>query len=109
MIVDLLREPRATPPEKLPNGEDRRTARRWNHATMAWLTSVDNPGTAKTQAFVLNISLTGIGLRCTGPVNVGEGYEIDIGTGPLKLHAKVRVANCRPRNDGTFDVGGSFF
>ena len=109
MIVDLLRDPRPTPPSKLPTGEDRRGTRRWNHATMASLTPVEKPEAEKLQAFVLNISLGGIGLRCTGAVNVGEAYEIDIGTGPLKLHAKLRVANCRPRGDGTFDVGGAFF
>jgi hypothetical protein len=48
-------------------------------------------------------------LRTAAPLAIGEAYHLDIGPGPLKLHARVRVVNARQRRDGMWDVGVEFF
>jgi hypothetical protein len=111
MTVELLQEPRPTPADKLPDGTDRRQSRRFPHTTLATLRPTE-PGegaAAKTlQAIVLNVSLHGVGLRSPTPLPPGGSYLIDIGNGRLKLHARICIANCRPRPDGTHDIGAAF-
>ncbi len=58
---------------------------------------------------VRNVSLHGAGLRSAAPMAVDEVYHLDMGPGPLKLHARVRVVASRQRRDGMWDVGVEFF
>ena len=109
MKVELLQEPRPTPPDQLPDGSDRRRSRRFQHTTLATLKPVEHPESGRSlQAGVLNVSLHGVGLRSPTPLPLGESFTIDLGNGKLKLHARIWVANCRPRTDGTYDIGAAF-
>jgi hypothetical protein len=110
MNVELLREPPPTPADLSPTGIERRRSRRFPHTTLALLSppAATAARPQPTQVIVLNVSLHGVGLRSSVPLNVGDSYAIDIGNGQLKLNARVTIANCRPRGDGTYDVGAAF-
>ena len=60
------------------------------------------------QVMVLNVSLHGVGFR--SPVEFTEGaiHQMRIGAGPLHLSSKFEVVSSRRREDGTWDVGGTF-
>src|SRR5687768_16623555 len=110
MNVELLQDPRPTP-DDLPDGTDRRQSRRFPHTTLATLKPIEqkDPSAPRSlQAIVLNVSLHGVGLRCATPLPLGESFTIDIGNGRLKLHARIWIANSRPRPDGTYDIGAAF-
>jgi hypothetical protein len=107
MIVELLKDP---PPEKPPQGAERRRSRRVPVLLPATLLPLDQKDASLAlELQVRNISLHGAGLRVAAPLPVDEVFHLDIGPGPLKLHARVRVANARQRRDGMWDVGVEFF
>jgi hypothetical protein len=103
MNVELLTEP---PAEQAGPAHDRRRSRR--HAVAIPATLTPFAGVDPIPVEVRDISLHGAGLRCAAEVAAGDEFFLDIGAGTLKLHARVRVANARPRRDGTWDVGASF-
>jgi hypothetical protein len=107
MVVELLKDP--PPPEKLPAGSDRRRSRRHVVTLPATLLPEGSKdASAKLEVVVRDVSLHGAGLRCEVPLAAGDMYVLDIGAGPLNLHARIRVASCRKRG-GTWDVGVEFF
>jgi hypothetical protein len=107
MIVELLKEPPAGTP---PKGAERRRSRRVPVLLPATLLPIDETDASLAlELQVRNISLHGAGLRMAAPLAVNEAYHLDIGPGPLKLHARVRVMNARQRRDGMWDVGVEFF
>jgi hypothetical protein len=108
MNVELLRDPPPTPGDAWPASAERRRSRRFAHTTLATLSPADGSEGATIQVVVRNVSLHGVGLRSSVVMSVGESYVIDIGNGRLKLNARVWIANCRPRADGTYDVGAAF-
>lgn len=55
-----------------------------------------------------DISLNGAGLRANIPFAVGDLFNIDIGAGPLKIHARMRIANCRAARRGDYVIGAAF-
>jgi hypothetical protein len=107
MIVELLKEPPATTP---PPGAERRRSRRLQVLLPATLQPVDdkNPALAMEME-VRNISLHGAALRCAAPLPEGEAFHLDIGPGPLKLHARIRIVASRQRRNGMWDIGVEFF
>jgi hypothetical protein len=112
MIVELLKDPPAQTP---PTGAERRRSRRvpvTMPATLTPIESMDAATTATTTVLELqvrNVSLHGAGLRSAAPMAADEVYHLDMGPGPLKLHARVRVVASRLRRDGMWDVGVEFF
>jgi hypothetical protein len=107
MIVELLKDP---PPGKPPEGAERRRSRRVPVLLPATLLPLqERDASLALELQVRNISLHGAGLRTAAPLAIGEAYHLDIGPGPLKLHARVRVVNARQRRDGMWDVGVEFF
>jgi hypothetical protein len=107
MIVELLKDPPA--PANLPAGAERRRSRR--HAVRVPATLLPHGETRaefKLDVLMRDVSLHGAGLRCQAPLPAGERYTLDIGAGPLNLHARVRVVTSRQRRDGTWDVGVEF-
>lgn len=74
----------------------------------ATLTRFDSPQ-EKLEVEVCDISLNGAGLHATLPLAVGDLFQIDIGGGPLKVHARLRIANCRQaKRGGGYEIGGEF-
>lgn len=107
MIVELLKDP---PPEKLPGGADRRRSRRHAVTLPATLLPDGESGAgAKLEVVVRDVSLHGAGLQTEVPLAIDATYTLDIGAGPLNLHARVRVASARKGRDGKWNVGVSFF
>jgi hypothetical protein len=109
MIVELLKDPPAQTP---PAGAERRRSRRVPVTMPATLTPVDAKDAAAAAALELqvrNVSLHGAGLRSAAPLAADEVYHLDMGPGPLKLHARVRVVASRQRRDGMWDVGVEYF
>jgi hypothetical protein len=113
MIVELLKDPPAQSPP--PGGAERRRSRRLPVTLPGSLMPLDPvthvavPGAAATDVQVRNVSLHGAGLRCTAPMADDDAYHLDIGPGPLKIHARIRVRSSRQRRDGLWDVGVEFF
>jgi hypothetical protein len=107
MIVELLKDP---PKEPLPTGAERRRSRRMPVTMPATLAPVEGKDPSTTlELEVRNVSLHGAGLRSAAPMAVDEVYHLDMGPGPLKLHARIRVVASRQRRDGMWDVGVEFF
>jgi hypothetical protein len=107
MIVELLKDPPAQTP---PTGAERRRSRRVPVTMPATLTPIEGKDpSAILELQVRNVSLHGAGLRSAAPLAVDEVYHLDMGPGPLKLHARVRVVASRQRRDGTWDVGVEYF
>ena len=109
MIVELLKDPPAQTP---PTGAERRRSRRVPVTMPATLTPIESKDAAPAAALELqvrNVSLHGAGLRSAAPLAADEVYHLDMGPGPLKLHARVRVVASRQRRDGMWDVGVEFF
>lgn len=107
MIVELLKDP--PPPKDLPTGADRRRSRRHPVTLPATLLPEGAQGPdAKLEVVVRDVSLHGAGLGSDVPLAVGDAYLLDIGAGPLNLHARVRVASCRKRG-AMWNVGVEFF
>lgn len=87
---------------------ERRRSRRHAIVIAATLTRCDSPQ-EKLEVQVRDISLHGAGMQATIPLAVGDLFLIDIGAGPLKVHARMRIANCRQaRRGGGYDIGGAF-
>jgi hypothetical protein len=106
MTVELLQEPRT---KNAPAAERRRSTR-FPIVTQASLFPANTKDDwGKLTVILRDISLNGIGFRSAIALSAGEVYHIDIGAGPLKLHARLRVVNCRNRKDGMYDVGAEFF
>jgi hypothetical protein len=107
MIVELLKEP---PKAVAPAGAERRRSRRLPVRLPATLSPLDHPEpSAALEVEVRNVSLHGAGLRCAAPLAAEEIYHLDMGPGPLKLHARVRVVAARQRKNGMWDIGVEFF
>jgi hypothetical protein len=106
MVVELLKDPPA-PARPTAAGAERRRSRR--HAVAVAATLLPGGAADPLEVQVRDVSLHGAGLRCASPLTAGEEYQLDIGAGPLKLHARVRVVNARRRRDGTWDVGTAFY
>lgn len=104
MIVELFQDPPAAP---APSGMERRRSRRHAIIVAATLTRCDAPD-EKTEVEVRDISLHGAGIRASIPLAVGDLFLIDIGAGPLKVHARLRIANCRAARRGDYVIGAAF-
>lgn len=64
------------------------------------------PSGPPLRVLVSNISMTGVGLRTTQPLNLGAGYRVTVEVGPLTLRSGVEIVRCVPRDDRSFEVGG---
>jgi hypothetical protein len=107
MIVELLKDPPAQSP---PAGAERRRSRRMPVTMPATLTPFEGKNaSAILELQVRNVSLHGAGLRSAAPLAADEVYHLDMGPGPLKLHARVRVVASRQRRDGMWDIGVEYF
>jgi hypothetical protein len=112
MVVELLKDP--PPPEKLPVGSERRRSRRHSVALPATLLpeiakGASGAAAAKIDVTVRDVSLHGAGLKCETPMTLGDAFVLDVGAGPLNLHARVRVVSSRKGRDGKWNVGVEFF
>ena len=67
-----------------------------------------SPDPRQLQVMVLNVSLHGVGFRSPVEFQEGATFQMRIGAGPLHLSSKFQVVSSRPREDGTWDVGGRF-
>jgi hypothetical protein len=112
MVVELLKDP--PPPDKLPAGSERRRSRRHPVTLPATLLpdrakGASGAAAAKMDVVVRDVSLHGAGLKCDAPMTVGDLFVLDVGAGPLNLHARVRVVSSRKARDGKWNVGVEFF
>jgi hypothetical protein len=77
--------------------------------TVGTLRSPQDPKGPGRQVLVNDVSLHGVGIRTTFPLELAEFFIIEIGVGPLQLSSRMRVARVRELKDGTYDIGGEFF
>lgn len=57
------------------------------------------------RVFVSNISMTGIGLRCTTPLMTGGRYRVTVEAGPLTLRSGMQVVRCVRHDARSWEVG----
>lgn len=113
-MVDTLdmadsREPGTDPSDsRSPTAIDRRRSSREPVVTVGMIRRLSHDDESSEQVLVTNVSLHGVGFRSTHPLPMGSRWAIEIGVGPLHLTSRLRVARCRARNDGTYDMGGEF-
>jgi hypothetical protein len=88
---------------------DRRRSTREAVATVGCLRTPNDTREGGRQVLVTDVSLHGVGMRTTFPLQEDEIFSIEIGVGPLHLASRLRVVRSRPLPDGTFDIGGEFF
>ena len=98
----------AAAPEEHYTGPDRRRNPREPHYVSATLQPASGNAEVDEAVLVCNLSLGGVGLICDHRYRVNSVWRITLGHGPLFLNAKVRVASCRSRPDGRYDVGCAF-
>ena len=89
---------------------ERRRSERTATACDGW---ISGPGgddfTSGRQVLVTDLSLHGVGFASERPCEPGERRWVLIHRGALRLSTRVRIASCRPREAGGFDVGGAFY
>jgi hypothetical protein len=61
------------------------------------------------QVTVFDLSLHGLGFTSDTVLQVDAIHWIVLGGGGLRASSRVRIASCRPREDGRYDCGGEFF
>jgi hypothetical protein len=96
-------------PTPTPTGERRRSARKTS-SLPAWLS--DQSGGRRPQqqrVTVTDMSLHGVGFVANEKTEVGATHWIVIAADQLHLSTRLKIIFCRPRPDGTYDVGGEFF
>ena len=105
----MLREQIVAEAPAGPDPRDRRRSHREPVVTVGTLRSPETPKAPGRQVLVHDVSLHGVGMRTTFPLELSEFFIIDIGVGPLHLSSRLRMARVRELKDGTYDIGGEFF
>jgi hypothetical protein len=96
-------------PQKRPAVQDRRRSPRVPLGAVAILVpDLDNVPHVPLQVLVINVSVHGVGFRSPVSFDPGRTYRLRIGTGPLFLTSRMRIASSRLRPDGSYDVGAQF-
>jgi hypothetical protein len=85
-----------------------RRSRRETLVTPALLWRFANPQGPGTRVYVFNISLGGIAFRSRTTLETDAVHFIRLSSGPLKLEHRIRVAWCKKREEGLFDIGAEF-
>jgi hypothetical protein len=111
MAEELIDEIASTPqPASTASGVERRRSHREPHAARAWLSSQSGRKNAHEDHVIVNdLSLHGVGLVSKEHLHKGAVYWMVLGSGQLHLSSRVRIASCRPRDEGGFNVGAEFF
>lgn len=89
---------------------DRRRSFRQERATPAWLSAAT--GTNKGNGFhvtIKDLSLHGVGFISDRSLRKQDTHWMVIADQSLRLSTRIRVASCRQREDGMWDVGAEFF
>jgi hypothetical protein len=88
---------------------DRRRSERKNVRSIGKLTA---PAAEKhlhgRAVTVVDLSLHGAGFLSPEALTVGGIYGLQVTSDWMNLSSRVRVASCRKRDDGEFDVGAEF-
>jgi hypothetical protein len=90
---------------------DRRRSARETRMAPAWLSEQSGSSARKNQqqVTVVDLSLHGVGFIASTALEVQAAHWIVIATGSLHLSTRLRIINCRQREDGTWLVGGEFY
>jgi hypothetical protein len=99
--------PASNAPQK--SGIERRRSKREPVTTVGMIRALDADEPERPrQVMVSDVSLHGVGFRCTKKLDAELLYVIEIGVGPLHLTSQFRIVRNRVRPDGTYDVGAEF-
>jgi len=96
----------ATDATPAPNGADRRRAARQTLITKA-LVVREREGGPPQRATLADVSLLGLSFDFGEQIEVGSRIRVRVEAGPMRLSARMRVASCRPHQDG-FRIGCEF-
>jgi hypothetical protein len=89
--------------------EERRRSPRATYVAPAWLSAEAGTRGPNYQVVVFNLSLHGVGFTSEKPLESKAIHWIVIGAGGLRASSRLRIVNCRQRDDGQYDCGAQFF
>src|SRR5689334_15989839 len=98
-------EERSNPVEQI---NDRRRRPRLLSRTTGWVFLGDDDHAPAREILVLDVSRLGVGFISETQLESGFVCRIRVGFGPRRLARRLKIANCRANNDGTFTIGGEF-
>lgn len=87
---------------------DRRRSKREYVFTPGQIRCLEQARPSTQHVTVTDVSLHGVGFRCTQQLALDAMFEIEIGVGPLHLSSRMRIVRSLRRDDGTWDSGGEF-
>jgi hypothetical protein len=87
---------------------DRRRRPRLLSRTTGWVFLGDDDHAPAREILVVDVSRLGVGFVSETQLEIGFICRIRVGFGPRRLARRLRISNCRPKDDGTFAIGGEF-
>lgn len=88
--------------------DDRRRRPRLLSRTTGWVFLGDDDHAPAREIMVMDVSRLGAGFLSETELQVGFICRLRIGFGPRRLARRMKIMNCRKREDGTFAIGGEF-
>ena len=76
--------------------------------TTGWIFLGDDDHAPPREIMVVDVSRLGVGFIADTQLDPGFVCRIRIGFGPRRLARRLKIQNCRPNPDGTFNIGGEF-
>ena len=87
---------------------DRRRRPRLLSRTTGWVFLGDDDHAPAREILVVDVSRLGVGFISDTKLDEGFVCRIRIGFGPRRLARRLKIANSRANEDGTFTLGGQF-
>ena len=100
--ISVLEQPAAT-------GSDRRRSSRQSFVANAWLSPEAGTRGANHHIVVGDLSLHGVGFSSDERLDAQAVHWMVLDAGGLRASARIRVASCRQRDNGTYECGAEFF
>ena len=89
---------------------ERRRSPRQERTAPAWLSASGRAASGNGIHVTLrDLSLHGAGMICPKALRVGDTHWMVVADLQLRLSTRLKIVTVRPREDGTFDVGGEFY
>jgi len=87
---------------------DRRRRPRLLSRTTGWIFLGDDDHAPAREVMVVDVSRLGVGFIADSKLDPDFVCRVRIGFGPRRLARRLKIKNCRPNEDGTYNVGGEF-
>jgi hypothetical protein len=93
----------------LATGSDRRRSARQSFVANAWLSPEAGTRGSNHHVVVGDLSLHGVGFSSDEKLDQQAIHWMVLDAGGLRASARVRIASCRQRDNGSYECGAEFF